>query len=265
MGYYEFFGVTAPFDPDCTFVSSHVLSPLAFGIFRLAIAIYTFVALIFIMVWNGVKLHNLQTFFSYFTNLCYIGMCAYFWASAVQTLAFSRRMRKPAAANATPTEGGSTHCNSGHASFSSSTSSLPFLVTIVFWALLADGAFSNEFNSWKNISVHALNSGFALLEIFLSRIVPRWANIFILILVLAGYLGVAYITHATQGFYTYSFLDLSRGAGRLAEYIVGIPAASAILLALVKGVCRIRDRLLARRVSRPQDDEYHLSEKDSHV
>ncbi|KAG8952517.1 hypothetical protein FRC04_004577 [Tulasnella sp. 424] len=247
MGYYEFFGVTAPFDPDCTFVSSHVLSPLAFGIFRLAIAIYTFVALIFIMVWNGVKLHNLQTFFSYFTNLCYIGMCAYFWASAVQTLAFSRRMRKPAAANATPTEGGT------------------FLVTIVFWALLADGAFSNEFNSWKNISVHALNSGFALLEIFLSRIVPRWANIFILILVLAGYLGVAYITHATQGFYTYSFLDLSRGAGRLAEYIVGIPAASAILLALVKGVCRIRDRLLARRVSRPQDDEYHLSEKDSHV
>lgn len=272
MGFYEFFGVTVPFDPDCTFVTSNVLSARSLGRFRLAIAIYTLVALIIILVYNGLKLHNDQTFFSYFTNLCYIGMCSYFWASAVQTLSFSSRMHKAEAAKARPTEGREYPLQQWprflqllHVFLACTIFVFPFLVTIVFWTLLASGAFSNEYNTWKNISVHALNSVFALLEIFLSRIVPRWANIPILVLVLGGYIGVAYITHATQGFYTYSFLDPSHGAGKLAGYIVGIPVAAIIILALVKGVCWIRDKLLAKGTPRPQEDEYHLKEKSSPV
>ncbi|KAG8925410.1 hypothetical protein FRC01_010239 [Tulasnella sp. 417] len=272
MGFYEFFGVTTPFDPDCTFVSSHILSPLALGVFRLALAIYTLVALVFILVWNGTKLHNLDTFFSYFTNLCYVGMCAYFWASAVQTLAFSSRLRKAAAAKARPTEGREYPLQQWprflqllHVFLACTIFVFPFVVTIVFWALLADGAFSSEFNSWKNISVHALNAAFALLEILFSRIVPQWSNIPILILVLGGYIGVAYITHATQGFYTYSFLDPSHGTGKLVGYIVGIPVAAIIILAIIKGVCWVRDKIFARRAPRPQDDEYHLREKGSRV
>ncbi len=61
MGFFEFFGVTIPFDPDCTFVTSNVLSPRGLGLYRLAIAIYTLVALIFIVVYNSVKLHTLGT------------------------------------------------------------------------------------------------------------------------------------------------------------------------------------------------------------
>ncbi|KAG8896191.1 hypothetical protein FRC00_006331 [Tulasnella sp. 408] len=199
-------------------------------------------------------------------------MCAYFWASAVQTLAFSSRLRKAAAAKARPTEGREYPLQQWprflqllHVFLACTIFVFPFVVTIVFWALLADGAFSNEFNSWKNISVHALNAAFALLEILLSRIVPRWSNIPILILVLGGYIGVAYITHATQGFYTYSFLDPSHGAGKLAGYIVGIPVAAIIILAIIKGVCWVRDKIFARRAPRPSEDEYHLREKGSRV
>ena len=47
-----------------------------------------------------------------------------------------------------------------------------------------------------------------------------------------SYLGVAYITHATQGFYVYSFLNPSKGAV-LAAYICGIFAGTIVIFALV--------------------------------
>lgn len=56
---------------------------------------------------------------------------------------------------------------------------------------------------WSNISEHALNSAFALFEILLTNVAPMpWIHIPFLIVLLAGYLGVAYITFATQGFYS---------------------------------------------------------------
>lgn len=62
MGFYSFFGVTTPFDPDCTFVSSNVIKPRTLGLLRLAVAIYTFVAILFIIIYDGVKLHVLDSY-----------------------------------------------------------------------------------------------------------------------------------------------------------------------------------------------------------
>lgn len=51
--------------------------------------------------------------------------------------------------------------------------------------------------------MHALNSVFAAFEIFCTHAGPTpWLHAPFLIILLAGYLGVAYITHATQGFYS---------------------------------------------------------------
>jgi len=48
-----------------------------------------------------------------------------------------------------------------------------------------------------------MNSGFALFEIILTNTGPSpWSHITPGFLLLACYLGVAYITHATQGFYS---------------------------------------------------------------
>jgi hypothetical protein len=46
------------------------------------------------------------------------------------------------------------------------------------------------------------------------------------------YLGVAYITHATQGFYVYSFLNPSKGS-ILAAYIIGILAGTVLVFSIV--------------------------------
>ena len=56
-------------------------------------------------------------------------------------------------------------------------------------------------------SLHALNSVFALFEILFTHAGPTpWTHIVFIIVLLASYLGVAYITRATQGFYS-EFLD----------------------------------------------------------
>ena len=83
-----------------------------------------------------------------------------------------------------------------------------------------------------------MNSLWAVLEIFLSRVGPMpWIHIPFLVLLLAGYLGVAYITKATQGFYTYNFLDpKTDGSGMVAAYIVGIPIGICILFVIIAGI-----------------------------
>ena len=64
-----------------------------------------------------------------------------------------------------------------------------------------------------------------------------WIHIPFLILFLAGYLGVAYITKATQGFYTYKFLDpKTDGSGMVAAYVFGIAIGICILFAIIAGV-----------------------------
>lgn len=61
-------------------------------------------------------------------------------------------------------------------------------------------------------------------------------------ILLGSYLGLAYITYATQGFYTYNFLNPAHGAGLLAGYIVGIALASVVIFLLVWGLIWIRRR-----------------------
>ena len=58
---------------------------------------------------------------------------------------------------------------------------------------------------WSNISQHALNTVFALFDILFTHAGPHpWTHLPFLIIILALYLAVAYITHATEGFYSTS-------------------------------------------------------------
>lgn len=86
---------------------------------------------------------------------------------------------------------------------------LTALIPAVYWAVLSDDAFVSQFSTWTNISEHAMNSCFAFFEFSIPRSDPHpWINIAPLILILALYLSLAYLTHETEGIYVYSFLDL---------------------------------------------------------
>jgi hypothetical protein len=84
-------------------------------------------------------------------------------------------------------------------------------------------------------------------------VVPRTApppmlHLAPLVLLLVLYLALAYLTYATQGFYTYDFLDpAAHGRGRTAAYIVGILVAAIVLFGIVWAVVWLR-RWLTERV-----------------
>lgn len=77
-----------------------------------------------------------------------------------------------------------------------------------------------------------------------------WVHIVWLILILAGYLGVAFITLATQGWYTYSFLDHDEVGGRgiVAGYVFGILVGTIIVFCIVWGIVWVRRWLTEKKL-----------------
>ena len=135
---------------------------------------------------------------------------------------------------------------------------MPFLVTIVYWAVLYDGPwFPKTFEAWTNISRHGLNSAFALFEVLVpATFMMPWLHIVFGILVLALYLALAYVTHATEGFYPYSFLDPADGRGRLVGYVFGIAAGFIVLFCVVQGLIWLRRKCTGGMMKESKKDIY---------
>jgi hypothetical protein len=123
---------------------------------------------------------------------------------------------------------------------------------VVFWAIIFDNVFYDKFDRWSNVSEHALNSVFALFEI----IVPRTTktpklHIIPLILILALYLGLAYVTLAVDHFYVYSFLDTRlHRRSIVAAYIIGILVGTVIMFFIVHFLIKLRRWLTEDKMGR---------------
>lgn len=239
---YEWFGVSAPFDSACRLVTSPFFSPLSLGALRVLFAVYSLVTTITVLVFESVRFHDSSSFFSYFTDLSYIGLVAYFWASGIQTIAFVIWGQK-----AYPLQNWSRILQFLHILLYTTITIFPFIVTVVYWTLLASSStFRTKYSAWSNVSQHAMNSCFALFEILLTNAGPSpWSHMAPGLVLFACYLGVAYITHAAQGFYTYDFLNPSVQHGLLAAYIIGMGVGYCILFTIVKGICTLRCRLVS--------------------
>ncbi|KAI1375417.1 hypothetical protein F4677DRAFT_137304 [Hypoxylon crocopeplum] len=175
--------------------------------------------------------------FSFFTTLTYWGIAFYLLVAAAHTFSYARtgtpllsRFPRPLQAL--------------HALYYSSVTSLPFLVTIVYWGLLYPyGAlwFPTVYGGWGNISEHGLNSFFALFEIIVPRTAPQpGIHALWLVVLLALYLALSYVTYATKGFYTYSFLDPAATGNLVAAYVFGIGAATVVIFGIAQGLRWLR-------------------------
>ncbi|KAL8963356.1 MAG: hypothetical protein Q9193_000378 [Seirophora villosa] len=252
------FGASQPFDPTHRYTTSWILPPIVLASLRIILAIYAFTTTFFILAWNGTHASQdlNRRYFSYFTSLTYWGIAFYFLFSSLHTFRYTLTGKSWL-------QGWPVMLQVAHAVFHTSIVTFPVLVTVVFWALLYSGVwFPTEFTAWSNVrcpvsilppsnpawhngsaktSQHALNTVFAAVEILLTRTSPPpLAHLPILVLLLALYLALAYLTHATQGFYPYSFLDPNRGSGRLAGYILGILAAACVIFGIVWLIIWIR-------------------------
>ena len=108
--------------------------------------------------------------------------------------------------------------------------------------LYSGKGFPRAFESWSNISRHALNSVMALFELAVPRTErPPWIHLLWLIVIEALYLALTYITHATKGFYVYSFLDpATKGQPMVVAYVFGIAVAVIVIFLLIQGLIALR-------------------------
>ena len=165
------------------------------------------------------------------TVLSYWGSWAYFTISAIHTASYTfsyRKWKKAGQANemqsVKQTEAGQLkeqkliHSNQNkkpqswlsgifqrplqffHLLLVSTISTYPLLVTIVFWTILSGGAFETTKSTWQNLSVHAFNLLFTMADIIIFSRNPMlpWSHCFFCVLLLAMYVGVAYITYAGE-------------------------------------------------------------------
>ncbi|TVY59692.1 hypothetical protein LSUE1_G009123, partial [Lachnellula suecica] len=233
-------------DPSHRFETSWLLPPWGLFACRAAISLYAFVVILFIIGWeagnqDGLSIHDVRKSFSFFTVLCYWGQAFYFAIAALHTASYALNGGTPLL-NRLPRP-----LQALHYLFYSTITTYPFLVTIVYWAILY-GPFSTSFALWSNISQHGLNSAFALFELVFSRVNPApWIHLLFLVIILCGYLGLAYVTYATKHYYVYSFLDprprvevngVSTGGvgkGAVVGYVFGIAIAIVVIFCVVKG------------------------------
>ncbi|KAG6807600.1 hypothetical protein H0H92_006958 [Tricholoma furcatifolium] len=243
MNLYHYLGVGTRFDPSCRHVTSPILSPWALAIARLILAGYTLFALLFTLIWTTVREDDGASFLSYFTHLSYIGLCAYFFAAGVQTFAFAR-----SSTGKYPLQKWPRPLQMLHVVLEATIATYPIVVTVVFWAILADpSVFASVESAWENISLHILNLVFAVCEILLTNIPPLpWLTLPFGIFFLACYLGLAYITYATQHFYPYAFLDPKKEKAFLAAYVLGILIGYCIVFVLIRYLIVLRARIFAR-------------------
>lgn len=222
-------------DPSNRFETSWLLNPWLLFAFRALISVYAFVTRFFIIGWTCTHdslggCTEVRHSFSYFTILTYWGIAFYFAVAAVHTFTYALRGRSLLDTLPRPLQ-------ALHALYYTTVVTYPFLVTIVYWVVLYKGKwFTVTFSAWSNVSQHGLNSLFALFEILIPRTnPPEWVHIPWLLLILALYLAVAYITQATQGFYVYNFLDHNDVGGRgiVAAYAIGIAVGIVIIFCIV--------------------------------
>ncbi|KAI4847570.1 hypothetical protein E4T44_04431 [Aureobasidium sp. EXF-8845] len=235
------------------FATSWFLSPLQLAVWRGIVSLYAFLV-IFISLGHESS-ENAGRSFSYFTVLGYWGLAFYYAISCAHSVSFwlygeSWLQKWPKSLQWL------------HSVFYATITVFPFVVTVnadaiaiaVFWGALSWGAFANERTAWSNISQHALNSVFAFAEIVIPRTLPHpWINIVPIVILLALYLGLAYLTHSTQGFYVYPFLNpcnRASGKGLIAGACIGILAAAVVVFVIVHFLIKLREWITETKLGR---------------
>jgi hypothetical protein len=212
-------------------------------------ALYAFTTLFFNLGWQCVHAADgcaaSRASFSYFTVLTYWGIAFYFLFAAIHTFTYARsgvalldRFPRPLQAL--------------HSAFYTTVVVYPFIVTIVFWAVLYKSPwFPETYAGWSNVSQHALNSVFAFFELIVPRTdTPLPVHQLWLIVLLALYLALAYVTEASKGFYPYDFLDPEEQGGLVAAYVFGIAVGCLIVCWAVWGVIWLRKFVTERKLGK---------------
>ncbi|ORX98423.1 hypothetical protein BCR34DRAFT_577242 [Clohesyomyces aquaticus] len=253
---YEAYGLPpSGFDPHKTFVRSSLISPLVLAIIRAVLALYCFTTIIVCYSWlsHNYSTTNLQDVnissytlitgsrgigqsFSFFTYLTFWSLGFYFLFASIHTFFYWRRNTAWLYSWPRPLQ-------LLHSFYYTTMTCFPFLVSIVFWGTMYSGPWSalGKFEKWINLSVHGLNSLFAITEIvFPSTKLAPWSHLSVLLVVLSLYLGLSYLTRWTGGFYVYEWMNPAHGWVSIVVHILCYTGGIIAIFFLVQGAIWVR-------------------------
>ena len=273
---YSLLGHSTPFDKKHTLVSSWLLPPVAHACLRVLFGLYALTAIIYSYIWftGNIDIYHLHDIsepkyttvigksaigrsFSYFTYLSYYGQGFYFLVTAAHGFFYART--------------GTTWLHNGfppslqvlHSLFYSCVTCFPILVTLTFWCTMYIGPWwTVTFDVWANLSVHLMNTVMALFEIALATTEPLpWAHLPVLMVILSLYLGLAYLTRATGGFWVYEWLAPYFGWWKIVLHVLGYTVAIVLIFAFVRYAIWTRNWLLWRYKGELVDTDAVIAEK----
>ena len=267
MDIYTQLGVPANgFDSE-PFVTSWILPTYLLAASRALLSVYCFSTIFYSFAWfagHEVVFHlkdidipaitfivgkeGIRQSFSYFTYLSYWGLAFYLFFASMHTFVFAR----------------TGHCwldrwprplQAAHSVFYTTVVCCPFLVSSVYWVSMSVGWYKHDFNEWSMLSIHALNSVFAIFEIVFSQTrPPPWAHLGVLLLIMSTYLGVAYITKATEDVYIYLWLDPKVGWEKILAHVIGYAVVMVFYFNLVKGAIWLRCQITNKGIRNSSDN-----------
>jgi hypothetical protein len=144
------FGADPALDRLHPFETSWLLPPIVLAALRGLIALYLFVSIFFIFAWEGTHGNGrtIGSTFSYFTWLDFWGIAFYFLVASIHTLCYAKTGRS-ILFDKMP-----RFFRGLHSLFYTCITTFPFLVVIVFWAILYTPPwFPVVFSAWQNVSV----------------------------------------------------------------------------------------------------------------
>ncbi|KIY63109.1 hypothetical protein CYLTODRAFT_382734 [Cylindrobasidium torrendii FP15055 ss-10] len=211
------------------FVTSPFLPPSLLGTIRLAFSLYTLVTLVLYLVFGAKgQSEDASSFFAIFTLLSYIGTFAYFAVAAGHTILYSR--------GKFPFESWPAIIRWMHIWLFSTVSCFPLVITLIYYPIFGYNPPSN-IDSWLWISMHGVNALFSIFEIVMTNCPPGpWRILIGDIALIAGYVGIAYVTRDTKGFNS-TFLGM---------YIAILFAAEVVMFCVVQGLLFLRRYLVER-------------------
>jgi len=251
---HSWFGLHDPFDPKYRIVTSGIVQPWILFIIRLIIALYTVASsLAHLIIYEGVQTgHPADQYYIYFTRLTFIGVTAYFSAVAFHTGFFVLSLRqlkrgKVSRAPWYPLQKWGKVFQFLHLWLFSTIITMPIVVTVVYWAFLADASsFADPFTAWSNVTFHILNTVFLLTEFIFGRTRLYVGYSILCIVILGFYLGMVYLVHDVQSIWVYNFFDPTKPNAKVAAFIVGILAAEVVVYFVMWGLIHMRDWIFPR-------------------
>jgi len=241
----ELFGLC---DPEFRLVTSPWVTPRVLLLIRFTMASYAIVAGVVDLLFNILVIGDGNQYYAFFTRLSYIGITIYLAVATLNSWSFDRSLQKARQGLvARPSYFLQTlpkPLRFLNMFWWTTIAAFPPIVTTVFWLLLAKGSsIQPGYHLWSNVSFHAMNTLFILAELVLSRAPLLWIYAPLLPVVQLLYMGVVYLVHATQGFFTYPFFDPQVVGNKVPLYVAGIALAAVVSFAVVWGISRLRDWL----------------------